>query len=56
MKRFFFKHLFRAKFICEGKFFWKFETAKAYADSCYLASAVYSIDYKRLYHKHSYSW
>ena len=56
MQRFIFKHLLRARYICEGRFFWRFATAKAFADENLTASAVYSINYQRLYHKHSYLW
>jgi len=56
MKRIIFKYILRARFTCEGKHFWRFESARSHAIAQQLASAVYSINGKRLFHKHSDLW
>lgn len=53
IKRIIFKHILRARFTCEGKYFWRFESARLHANAQHLASAVHNIDGKRLFHKHS---
>ena len=50
MKRLFFKHILRAKYMVGKKFFWRFSSAIAEArESVALNETVWSIDYKKLY-------
>ena len=50
MKRLFYKHILRAKYMVDFKFFWKFSSALAAARASHtINETVWSIDYKRLY-------
>ena len=52
MKRLFFKHILRAKFIAHNKFFWKWGSAFKTAEAETAAGRrcfIYSIDYGVLY-------
>ena len=50
MKRLFFKHILRAKYMVNQKFFWYFSSAIAAARaSRTINETVWSIDYKKLY-------
>ena len=50
MKRLFYKHILRAKYMVGKKFFWRFSSAIAEArESITINETVWSIDYKRLY-------
>lgn len=57
MKRLFFKHILRAKFIANNKFFWKWGSAFKTAEAETAAGRrcfIYSIDYGVLYTPASY--
>jgi len=50
MKRLFFKHVLRAKYMVNKKFFWIFSSAIAEARASHaMNEVVWSIDYKKLY-------
>ena len=50
MKRLFFKHILRAKYMVNQKFFWRFSSAIAAARASHaMHEVVWSIDYKKLY-------
>jgi hypothetical protein len=49
MKRLLYKHLLRAKYMVNKRFFWKLSTAIAEANKSYTREIVWSIDYKKVY-------
>ena len=49
MKRLFYKHLLRAKYMLNGSYYWKLPTAIKDANNSYQREIVWSIDYKKIY-------
>ena len=48
MKRLFYKHILRAKYMVNRRFFWKRVSAEDYADNLGGKQIVWSIDYKKI--------
>ena len=48
MKRLFFKHILRAKYMVNKKFFWRLKSATGHANSLGGKQIVWSIDYKKI--------
>lgn len=48
MKHFLYKHILRAKYMVNKRFFWKFNSAEDYAEKLGGKQIVWSIDYNKL--------
>lgn len=49
MKRMIFKHLLRAKYMVDGKFFWNLNNAIAQCEKTFGKNVVWTIDHKQAY-------
>lgn len=49
MKRWIWKHLLRARYMLNDRYYWKLSTAIAEANNSYQREIVWSIDYKKIY-------
>lgn len=49
MKRLIYKHLLRAKYQLEGRYYWKLSTAIKDANDSMHRAIVWSMDYKKMY-------
>ncbi len=49
MKRLIFKHLLRAKYMVDGKFFWSLDNAITQCAKTHSKNIVWTIDYKQAY-------
>ena len=49
MKRLFYKHILRAKYMVDGAFFWSLNNAIAHCQKAYGKNTVWTIDYAKAY-------
>jgi len=49
MKRLLYKHLLRAKYMLEGRYYWKLSTAMKDANNSMHRAIVWTVDYKQAY-------
>ena len=48
MKRLFYKHILRAKYMVNARFFWRLKRATSYANKLGGKQVVWSVDYKKI--------